>query len=102
MDDSNNFDSQDCDSQIFELHNSDAQSAGSSGEEATSSITPEQQAQIDRAKRRNLIFAVIFGIILLVLGFFAGRSARENREDSLPFSSSFSVCDVLENQGQAV
>ena len=97
MDDSHNLDSQDCDSQIPELHNSDTQSKGPSGEEATSSITPEQQTQIDRAKRRNLIFAVIFGIILLILGFFAGRSARENREDSLPFSPLCSACDVLEN-----
>ena len=82
MDDSQNIDSQD-----EEL----------SATEVASGITPEEQARVDRIKRRNLIIAAIFGIILMVLGFFAGRSAREQRDDSLPLSPSFSLCDVLEN-----
>ena len=80
--------------------NIDFQDGELSTPEATSGITPEEQARIDRIKRRNLVIAAIFGIILLVLGFFAGRSAQEKRDDSSPVSPSFSVCDVLENWGQ--
>lgn len=82
--------------------NMDSRDIGSPNEEATSGITPEQQAEVDRIKRRNLIIAAIFGIILLVLGFFAGRYARQQREDSSILVPSFSVCDVLENGEQVL
>lgn len=80
-----------------DLQNTDVQDAESPLEEAVSGIVPEQQARIDRIKRRNLIIAAIFGIALMVLGFFAGRSARQQHDVSLPVSPSLSVCDVLEN-----
>ena len=64
-------------------------------EEDTYTITSEEQAAIDAIKRRNLIFAVIFGIILLVLGFLAGQHLRDKKKDSLPdFSTSTSVCQM--------
>lgn len=52
-------------------------------EGAGSAITPEQQAEIDRIKRRNMILAAVAGIIMMVLGFFAGQAARERKSGSL-------------------
>ena len=49
----------------------------------TSEITAEQQAEIDRIKRRNMILAAIAGVIMMVLGFFAGQAARERKSGSL-------------------
>lgn len=73
--------------------------AGMTPLEDAYAITPEDQAAIDAIKRRNMRFAIIFGIILLVLGFFAGRYAKQNKEDSLPdFSTSVVVCE-LSNEG---
>ena len=73
--------------------------AGMASADNSRAITPEEQAVLDAMKRRNIRFAVIFGIILLILGFFAGRYAKQNKDDSLPdFSTSVVVCE-LNNQG---
>lgn len=74
----------------------DVEGANVAPEEDTYTITPEEQAAIDAIKRRNLIFAAIFGIILLVLGFLAGQYLRDKKkDDSLPdFSISTSVCEI--------
>lgn len=78
----------------------DARDVGDvSSQEDAYTITPEEQATIDAIKRRNMRFAIIFGIILLVLGFFAGRYAKQNKEDSLPNSPALTVVCELSSQG---
>lgn len=83
-----------------DIHSASDDSSGDvDSAEETYIITPEEQAAIDAIKRRNMRFAIIFGIILLILGFFAGRYAKHTREDSLPdFSTSMLVCE-LSGQG---
>lgn len=45
-------------------------------------LTPEMREQLKRSQRRNIIVALVLGIILAVLGFFAGQSVRSGSADS--------------------
>ena len=42
--------------------------------------TPEELEIIKKAKRRNLIFAIVLGIVLLVSGFLAGKALRAGHD----------------------
>ncbi len=64
----------------------------SAADQPQSGITPEQLAQLKAAQKRRMIFAAIAGIILLVLGYFAGQNFRQQR-DSEPASMSVSFVD---------
>ena len=70
----------------------------SAADQPQSGITPEQLAQLKAAQKRRMIFAAIAGIILLVLGYFAGQNFRQQR-DSEPAGMSVSFVDVVVAQG---
>ena len=64
----------------------------SAADQPQSGITPEQLAQLKADQKRRMIFAAIAGIILLVLGYFAGQNFRQQR-DSEPAGMSVSFVD---------
>lgn len=44
-------------------------------------LSPEDVKRLKAAQKRNFIFAAIFGILLLVLGYFAGGNMRKMQEE---------------------
>ncbi len=60
-----------------------------------SGVSPEEQARIDAIKRRNLALAAIAGIIMMILGFFAGQAARERKSGALDEFPSAIVFEVF-------
>ncbi|MBR5951098.1 MAG: hypothetical protein IKZ87_06670 [Actinomycetaceae bacterium] len=70
---------------------------GSGPQETTRALTDEEQAKIDAIKRRNMLVALIFGIVLLVLGFLAGQYAKQSKDGSSPYTSTvIAVCDSVQ------
>ena len=64
-----------------EVPASDPLTASTVGEEATTTpkegFSESEIAELKSRQRRYLVYAVIAGIVLAVLGFFAGGNARE-------------------------
>ncbi|MCI7551634.1 MAG: hypothetical protein PUK40_05390 [Actinomycetaceae bacterium] len=54
---------------------------------AGSHLTDDDIAKMRRIQRRNLVIGVVLGIVLLVLGFFAGRAIREQHDASQDYSA---------------
>lgn len=44
-------------------------------------LTPQMRDQLQRSQRRNIIGGIVLGIILAVLGFFAGQNVKANSSD---------------------
>lgn len=57
-------------------HQGDAEWAA----EETPGLTPEQIGEYKRVQKRRMIFALIAGIILMVLGFIAGQNLKQMRD----------------------
>lgn len=69
--------------------------SNAASESAHEGISPEDQARIDKIKRRNLIFGVIAGIVMLILGFLTGQHAQEKRSDSLEQKPAAVVLEMM-------
>ncbi|MFY9262818.1 MAG: hypothetical protein GX483_06030 [Actinomycetaceae bacterium] len=66
----------------------------------TKGLTEEELAKLKAAQRRNMILAVIGGLILAVLGWFAGQNMRGDDNGMAMYSeaqviSEFYVADNL-------
>lgn len=48
-------------------------------EEPSEGLNSETLAHLKAVQRRRLVLAGIAGVVLLILGFFAGQTAREQR-----------------------
>ena len=49
--------------------------------------TSEELEIIEKVKRRNLIFAIVLGIVLLVSGFLAGKAMRAGHDAAVADAS---------------
>lgn len=62
--------------------------------DSPSGLSPEEIKKLKAAQKRNVIFAIIGGLILAVLGFFAGQNLRDNQTDD-----SLMVVDIVAEYG---
>ncbi|MDY5584903.1 MAG: hypothetical protein SPG61_03835 [Arcanobacterium sp.] len=60
-------------------------------------LSPEDVKRLKAAQKRNFIFALIFGVILLVLGYFAGGNVRKAQDLESTDSSSGQIIVFTEN-----
>ena len=60
-----------------------AASAGSAAE-SSSGLTPEDIAYMQTVQKKRLIVMVVAGLVLMVLGFLAGKHIAGGRSDSAP------------------
>lgn len=50
-------------------------------------LTPEEIAKVKSAQKRNIVLAVVGGLILATMGYFAGQSVGSDKEpDSAPIA----------------
>ncbi|MCF2706354.1 hypothetical protein I6E29_03620 [Arcanobacterium haemolyticum] len=61
-------------------------------------LSDEDMEQLKRTTRRRLIFAAIAGVLVLILGFFAGKNLAEQR-NSMPEFGNHPYVLVLESDG---
>ncbi|MBM7825566.1 hypothetical protein JOD55_001393 [Arcanobacterium pluranimalium] len=80
--------------------NSRAENSGVTAESPSSvgKLSAQDMQKLKKAQRRNFIFALVLGLILLVCGYFAGQKFRE----SSSHSSSPAISVTFENDQNEV
>ena len=51
--------------------------------EGTPGLSEAEVEILEKAKRRNLIIAIVLGIVLLICGFFAGKAIKAGSSEAL-------------------
>lgn len=66
-----------------------------------SGLTPEEREELHRKQKKFLIFAIVAGLIVAVLGYFAGSEFRRNRDAKPDATSTSAIVRVIEgvNEG---
>lgn len=61
------------------------------------SLTPEELAKEKKKARKTFAAWAIFGVILMILGFFAGQNLKESRSGSIPTTHTVSIAVIDED-----
>ncbi|MFC5369952.1 hypothetical protein [Arcanobacterium bovis] len=67
--------------------------AGTTSQSQRGGLAPEDLAKLKKAQRRNIVIALILGLILAVSGYFAGQKLRESRSQSSAANVSVVIAD---------
>ncbi len=76
----------------------DSSTSEESTPDSPSGLSPEEIKKLKVAQKRNVIFAIIGGLILAVLGFYAGQNLRDNQTDDSLVMVEVVVSDEIEEQ----
>ncbi|MDO4888414.1 MAG: hypothetical protein Q3979_06900 [Actinomycetaceae bacterium] len=87
--------------QGIESHEATAQGTGQAERPGTG-LSEEDIAQLRAIQKRRLVVFGILGVVLLILGFFAGRTMRNQQADAAAVSHAVGPSRYLVAEGELV